>query len=44
MVAVRMTLATNRTAKVAANPTTVRRALRARMTNTHVFDAARCRR
>ena len=41
MVAVTTALVTNSTAKVAAKPATVRRAFKARMTDTHVFYAAR---
>ena len=40
-VAVTTALVTNSTAKVAAKPATVRRAFKARMTDTHVFYAAR---
>jgi len=36
-----MALVTNMTAKTAAKPATVRRAFKARMTVTHVFNAAR---
>ena len=35
-------LVTKRTAKVAAKPAMVRTAFKARMTDTHVFNAARC--
>jgi hypothetical protein len=41
MVAVTTALVTMRTAKMAAKPTTVRRAFMARITDTHVFYAAR---
>jgi hypothetical protein len=40
-VAVTTALVTNSTAKVAANPAIVRRVFKARMTDTHVFYAAR---
>jgi hypothetical protein len=42
-VAVATTLVTKKTAKMAAKATQVRRALKARMTDTHVFYAARCK-
>ena len=35
-------LVTKRTARTAAKPTTVSRAFKTRMTDTHVFYAARC--
>ena len=41
MVAVTTALVTMRTAKMAAKPATVRRAFKARITDTHVFYAAR---
>ena len=41
MVAVTTALVKMRTAKMAAKPTTVRRAFMARITDTHVFYAAR---
>ena len=41
MVAVTTELVKMRTAKMAAKPTTVRRAFMARITDTHVFYAAR---
>ena len=41
-VAVRMALVKTRTAKVAVNPATVSKAFKARMSDTHVFYAARC--
>jgi hypothetical protein len=43
-VAVTTALVTMSTARTAANPATVRRAFKARMTDTHVFYAARCSR
>ena len=41
MVAMRTALVKMRTAKMAAKPTTVTRAFKARITDTHVFYAAR---
>jgi hypothetical protein len=41
-VAVTTALATNSAAKVAAKPATVRRVFKARMTDSHMFYAARC--
>jgi|GEM_PF-5049171 hypothetical protein len=41
MVAVATALVKMRTAKMAAKPTTVRRAFKARISDTHVFYAAR---
>jgi hypothetical protein len=41
-VAVTTAPVTKTTAKMAAKPATVRRAFKARMTDTHVFYAARC--
>src|SRR5438105_15075274 len=41
MVAVTTALVKTRTAKIAARPATVRRAFKARITDTHVFYAAR---